>query len=61
MKLKNAPGRKNQRRINALATLEMSLDFYTSSNRELEEVDTLRSKIVDPVTARNTRSKKNRE
>jgi hypothetical protein len=57
MKLKNAPGRKNQRRIEAAERVRDSNSESLGVIMALK--DTLK-KIVDPVTARNTRTKKNR-
>jgi len=57
MKIKNAPGRKNQRRIEAAERMQNSSSKSLGVFITLE--DTLK-KIVDPVTARNTRTKKHR-
>jgi len=57
MKLKNAPGRKNQRRIKAAERMQNSNSESLGVLMALE--DTLK-KIVDPVTSRNTRTKKRR-
>ena len=53
MKCKNFPGRKNQRRIEALARM---LPYRLQSN----EAARLERLIVDPTTARAIRTKKRR-
>lgn len=53
MKLKNSPGRKNQRRIEAVERMIGYISCLMAS-------DDTQAKIVDPVTARNTRTKKHR-
>lgn len=63
MKLKNAPGKKNDRRHEALAGLiiHQARDRYEYDQRRIaNEIATLRARIVDDRTARNTRTKKNR-
>ena len=57
MKLKNAPGRKNQRRIEAAKRMQ---DSNSESLGVLLTIEDTLKKIVDPVTSRNTRTKKRR-
>lgn len=67
MKPKNFPGRKNDRRIVALARLRDRLAIAppapwgaTIIDRLQKEIDTLEDRIVDDDTARQVRTKKDR-